>query len=81
MGYIFRLLNIISNCVLWVTTIWKGKTVRVYYNPDKPKQAVLVPGDAGLNFGPYIFAGVFILLGVGIATRLRKQTVGLGNRE
>ena len=55
----------------------KGKAVRVYYNPDKPKQAVLVPGDAGLNFVPYIFAGVFILLGVGIATQLRKRGVAL----
>ena len=57
----------------------KGKTVRVYYNPAKPKQAVLVPGNTSLNFVPFIFAGVFILLGVGSAIRLRKQTTALGN--
>ena len=56
----------------------KGKTVRVFYNPAKPKQAVLVPGNSGLNYVPFIFAGVFILLGVGMATRLRKQTAALG---
>ncbi len=58
----------------------KGKTVRVYYNPDKLKQAVLVPGNSGLNFVPFIFAGVFITLGLGLAIRLRKQTAALGNR-
>jgi len=58
----------------------KGKTVRVYYNPDKLKQAVLVPGNSDLNFVPFIFAGVFIMLGLGLATKLRKQTAALGNR-
>jgi hypothetical protein len=57
----------------------KGKTVRVYYNPDKPRQAVLVPGNSGVNFVPYIFAIVFILLGMGTAARLRKQTKALVN--
>jgi hypothetical protein len=55
----------------------EGKTVRVYYNPDKLKQAVLVPGNSSLNVVPFIFAGVFILLGVGSAIRLRKQTAAL----
>ena len=50
----------------------KGKPVQVYYNPDKPKQAVLVPGGTGFNIVPYIFATVFVLLGVFSATRLRK---------
>ena len=58
----------------------EGKTVRVYYNPDKPKQAVLVPGGPGLNVVPYFFAVVFILMGLAIATQLRKKTVALGNR-
>jgi len=58
----------------------KGKTVPVYYNPTKPKQAVLVPGNSGLNIVPYIFSAVSILLGVGCAKRLRKQTVALGNK-
>jgi hypothetical protein len=58
----------------------KGKTVQVYYNPAKPKQAVLVPGSSGLNPVPYFFAAVFVLLGVGTATRLRKKTVALGNK-
>jgi hypothetical protein len=50
----------------------KGKSVQVYYNPDKPKQAVLVPGGDGFNFVPYIFSTVFVLLGIFSATRLRK---------
>jgi len=50
----------------------KGKSVRVYYNPDKPKYAVLVPGGDGFNIVPYIFATVFVLLGIFSATRLRK---------
>ena len=50
----------------------KGKPVQVYYNPDRPKQAVLVPGGTGFNIVPYIFATVFVLLGVFSATRLRK---------
>jgi hypothetical protein len=50
----------------------KGKSVQVYYNPDKPKQAVLVPGGDGFNFVPYIFTTVFVLLGIFSATRLRK---------
>ena len=58
----------------------KGKTVRVYYNPDKLKQAVLVPGNSDLNLVPFIFASVFITLGLRLATRLRKQTAALGNR-
>ena len=57
----------------------KGKTVRVYYNPDKPKQAVLVPGHPGLNVVSFFFAGVFIFLGVGIALSQRKKTTALGN--
>ena len=57
----------------------KGKLVPVYYNPAKPKQAVLVPGSSGLNYVPYIFAGVFVLLGVGMGSRLRQQTKALGN--
>ena len=58
----------------------RGKTVRVYYNPDKFKQAVLVPGNTSLNFVPFIFAAVFIMLGLGMATMLRKQTTALGTR-
>ena len=50
----------------------KGKSVQVYYNPDKPKQAVLVPGGDGFNIVPYIFTTVFVLLGIFSATRLRK---------
>jgi len=57
----------------------KGKTVNVYYNPEKPKQAVLVPGNSSINYVPYIFAGVFILLGMGMGSMLRKQTMALGN--
>ncbi|MBN1546207.1 MAG: DUF3137 domain-containing protein [Syntrophaceae bacterium] len=56
----------------------KGKTVRVYYNPDKPKQAVLVPGSAGINYAPYFFSGMFILLGMGMGSMSRKQNIALG---
>ncbi len=56
----------------------KGKTVRVYFNPDKPKQAVLVPGGTELNIVPYFFAGAFILIGVGSAVTLRKKAMALG---
>jgi len=63
-----------------VTRYPKGKTVRVYYNPDKPKQAVLVPGNASVNYVPFFFAGVLIFIGVAIATKLRKQTSALGNQ-
>ena len=50
----------------------QGKPVQVYYNPDKPRQAVLVPGGGGFNIVPYIFSTVFVLLGIFSATRLRK---------
>jgi hypothetical protein len=50
----------------------KGKSVQVYYNPDKPKQAVLIPGGDGFNIVPYIFSTVFVVLGIFSATRLRK---------
>ena len=59
----------------------KGKTVRVYYNPDKFKQAVLVPGNTSLNFVPFIFAAVFIMLGLGMVTMLRRQTAALGDQS
>ena len=57
----------------------KGKTVRVYYHPEKPNQAVLVPGAAPANYAPYIFAGVFIMLGAGLLSMLRRQSKALGN--
>ena len=57
----------------------KGKTVRVYYHPEKPNQAVLVPGAASANYAPYIFAGVFIMLGAGLLSMLRRQSKALGN--
>jgi energy-coupling factor transporter transmembrane protein EcfT len=56
----------------------KGKTIRVYYNPAKPQQAVLVPGGSGFPLVSFYFAGAFILIGVFSATRLRKQTAALG---
>lgn len=42
----------------------KGKSLPVYYNPDKPQQAVLVPGGPGFNAVPYFFAGTFLLFGI-----------------
>ena len=59
----------------------KGKSVRVYYNPGKHKQAVLVPGSGSVekHFVPLIFAAVFFMVGLGSAAKLRKQTAALGN--
>ena len=57
----------------------KGKSVRVYYNPEKTSQAVLLPGNSGINYVPYIFAGVLILLGMGMGSMQRKQSIALGN--
>ena len=50
----------------------QGQSVQVYYNPDHPQRAVLVPGGSGFNIVPYIFSTVFIMLGIFSATRLRK---------
>jgi hypothetical protein len=58
----------------------KGKIVQVYYNPGKPNQAVLVPGNASFNYVPFFFAGVLIFLGVAIVTKLRKKSLALGNQ-
>jgi energy-coupling factor transporter transmembrane protein EcfT len=58
----------------------KGKTIRVYYNPAKSQQAVLVPGGSGFPVVSFFFAGAFVALGLGIAAMLRKQTRALGNR-
>ena len=56
----------------------QGKTVPVYYNPDRPEQAVLVPGSPGFNYVPYFFSGFFIFFGVALFSRWRKQTAALG---
>ena len=58
----------------------KGKTVQVYYNPDKFNQAVLVPGNASLNFVPFLFASILISIGVAFGKKLRKQTSALGDQ-
>jgi len=57
----------------------KGKSVRVYYHPEKPNHSVLVPGAADANYAPYIFAGVFIMLGAGLLSMQRRQSRALGN--
>jgi hypothetical protein len=51
----------------------KGKSLPVYYNPDKPQQAVLVPGGPGFNTVPYFFAGTFLLFGILSAVHLWKR--------
>ncbi|WP_281492150.1 DUF3137 domain-containing protein [Desulfosarcina cetonica] len=56
-----------------------GKSVPVYYNPEKPKQAVLIPGGSKFNYVPYFFSAFFLLLGVIMFSRWRKQTRALGN--
>ena len=55
-----------------------SKTVQVYYNPQKPKQAVLVPGGNEFNMVPYIFSAVFIFLGLAFFSQWRRQTRVLG---
>ena len=55
-----------------------GKSVSVSYNPDKPEQAVLVPGRKKLDYVPYFFSVVFILFGAALFGKWRKQTTVLG---
>ncbi|WP_319522566.1 DUF3137 domain-containing protein [uncultured Desulfosarcina sp.] len=55
----------------------QGKTVPVYYNPDKPGQAVLVPGNPEFNYVPYFFAVFFILFGLALFTHWRKKARAL----
>ena len=58
----------------------QGKTVPVYYNPDMPEQAVLVPGSPEFNYVPYFFSGFFIFFGVALFSHWRKQIRGFGDR-
>jgi len=41
-----------------------GKTVKVFYNPDKPSDSVLEPGMSGGAYFLPAFGGVFALIGV-----------------
>jgi len=44
---------------------YQGKSlIQVYYNPDRPKQSVLVPGLSIFNFTPVITSALFILAGL-----------------
>jgi hypothetical protein len=44
---------------------YQGKSlIQVYYNPENPKQSVLVPGLGIFNFTPLITSGLFILAGL-----------------
>ncbi|BBO76634.1 hypothetical protein DSCW_40510 [Desulfosarcina widdelii] len=55
----------------------QGKTIPVYYNPDKPEQAVLVPGNPKFNYVPYFFAGFFIFFGAVLLSHWRKKARAL----
>ena len=48
---------------------YQGKSeIRVYYNPSKPSQSVLVPGPNLFNFTPLITSALFVAAGVFIFT-------------
>ena len=42
--------------------------IRVYYNPARPAQSVLVPGPSLFNFTPLITSGLFVAVGIFIFT-------------
>ena len=44
------------------TKYWKGRQVPVYYNPEKPSQAILEPGIK-LRYVSYILIGSWVLAG------------------
>ena len=44
---------------------YRGKSeIQVYYNPNKPRQSVLVPGLSLYNFTPLITSSLFIAAGI-----------------
>jgi len=44
---------------------YQGKSlIQVHYNPDNPRQSVLVPGLSIFNFTPLITSALFILAGL-----------------
>jgi hypothetical protein len=48
---------------------YRGKSqIQVYYNPNNPKQSVLVPGLSIFNFTPLITSALFVAAGVFIQT-------------
>ena len=48
---------------------YQGKSqIRVFYNPNRPEQSVLVPGLSIFNFTPLITSGLFVLAGVFVGT-------------
>jgi hypothetical protein len=50
-----------------------GRTVKVYYNPSNPSEAVLEPG---LWYGNFIFAGIgVVIIGVAYLTKLFADAV------
>ena len=54
-----------------------GKSVAVSYNPDKPEQAVLIPGRKKLDYVPYFFSVVFFIFGAALFSKWRKQSRAL----
>ena len=61
-----------------------GKTVQVYYNPEKPDVAVLEPGASWSSYVPlgvgilFALAGVAVSLG-GFVAKKRQETLGIDN--
>ena len=48
---------------------YQGKSqIRVYYNPKKPGQSLLIPGPSLFNFTPLITSALFITAGIFIQT-------------
>lgn len=54
-----------------------GKSVSVSYNPDKPEQAVLIPGRKKLDTVPYFFSVIFFFFGAALFSKWRKQSRAL----
>ncbi|MFC1845110.1 DUF3592 domain-containing protein [Thermodesulfobacteriota bacterium] len=55
----------------------KGDMVDVYYNPEDPSQAILIPGYSKLYFIILILGLILIIFGVGIYKKTGSITKGI----
>jgi len=58
-----------------------GKTVKVYYNPDNPSEALLEPGITWIEYLPILFGLIFILIGIVFLFFVIKQGRGVKQLE
>lgn len=57
----------------------KGSDVKAYYNPEKPGEAVLIPGGSILIYVPFGFGILAVCSGViGLIYYIRKKASGTG---